>query len=145
MKPAAQTKATTWKELREHQLRNRPTLAERIVSKPLKQLGFQRSIALFGYIADFYNPTVKLVVEIDGPYHSEREELDRNRDVHLAARGIQTLRFTNEFVFNNLGDVLMKTKACMIALSLRARVSRRKTKLAEPSMSGKRTKESQQP
>lgn len=101
-----------------HDLRNRPTLAERRIAKALKALGFFRSNALFGYIADFYNPHVKLVVEIDGPYHSERVERDRLRDIHLANRGIFTLRFTNAYVFDNLAAALTKVRSTISDLRL---------------------------
>ena len=106
-------KATTWKELRAHQLRNRPTLAERRMTKPLKDLGFRRSVALFGYIADFYNPFVKLVVEIDGESHADRADYDRDRDAHLMARGIRTLRFTNNQAFENISYALNSIRAAI--------------------------------
>lgn len=49
---------------------------------------------MLGYIADFYIPARKLVVEIDGGSHgwAGRAETDARRDGHLAARGIRTLR-----------------------------------------------------
>jgi len=129
----ANQKATTWKELRAHHLRNRPTLAERRIAKPLKEIGFHRSVALYGYIADFYNPYVKLVVEIDGPYHSERLELDRFRDIHLASRGIHTLRFSNDYVFNCLPEALKTIRSAIHELKTLPDRSRAGGRCMEPS------------
>ena len=49
------------------------------------------------YHADFYWPAARLVVETDGRAHHERRaafERDRQRDLALAALGIETLRVT---------------------------------------------------
>jgi very-short-patch-repair endonuclease len=85
-----------WKYRRATELRQNPTMAERCIAKPLRKMGFDQSVVLYGYIADFYHKQTKLVVEIDGPYHASRRGLDRARDAHLAKRGIRTIRLTNE-------------------------------------------------
>ncbi len=97
------------------QMRARPTPAEERLWIALRDrrcggLRFRRQAPLFGYIADFLCPTHRLVVEVDGPYHVTRAELDAQRDGHLAARGYATLRVTNEDVMHRRGEVLHRIK-----------------------------------
>ena len=49
------------------------------------------------YIVDFYIPSVKLVIELDGSQHGREEnhEADRERDAFLQSMGITVLRYTN--------------------------------------------------
>jgi len=57
----------------------------------------RREAPIGAYHADFFWPEARLVVETDGRAHHERRaafESDRQRDLDLAARGIQTLRVT---------------------------------------------------
>jgi very-short-patch-repair endonuclease len=80
-------------------LRRRQTRAERAFGKIARKLEkrysirFWRQVVLLGWIADFWCPKLKLVVEIDGPTHEERKEYDENR--------AQTVRFTNAEVLRS--------------------------------------------
>ena len=49
------------------------------------------------YIVDFYIPSARLVIEIDGIQHREDEHLeaDRKRDLDLKNLGNRVLRFSN--------------------------------------------------
>ena len=49
------------------------------------------------YIVDFYIPSARLVIEIDGMQHREESHLeaDRKRDFDLKNLGNRVLRFTN--------------------------------------------------
>jgi very-short-patch-repair endonuclease len=58
------------------------------------------------YIADFYCRSLKMVIELDGPSHDEREEYDKGRDLDLAALGYRTLRIRNEMILNDIDSVL---------------------------------------
>ncbi len=62
---------------------------------------FHRQFVAYGYILDFYCPTLRLGLEIDGSIHDDRRRYDRQRDSNLARRGIKVLRRRNEDVFNN--------------------------------------------
>lgn len=89
-------------------VKNRATLlkkatpAERAFCCYLATLGFayrqqQGFYTPFYRIADFYLPDQNLIIEIDGSYHNA--EADKVKDERfLAARGIRTLRLTNEQV-----------------------------------------------
>jgi very-short-patch-repair endonuclease len=65
----------------------------------------QRPIDLF--IVDFYCPSLKLVIEIDGESHftDEAQEYDRERTQRLEGYGLKVIRFTNQQVVNNFHEV----------------------------------------
>jgi very-short-patch-repair endonuclease len=77
-------------------------------------LRFRRQAVVLGWIADFWCPAVKLVVEVDGGYHStpERRAIDARRDAHMASYGIRVVRLTNELVNKDLPGAL---KAIQVA------------------------------
>ena len=58
---------------------------------------FTRQKVLGYYIADFYCAKAKLVVELDGLFHLDREEMqyDIRRDRFIEEYGIKVLRFTD--------------------------------------------------
>ena len=60
------------------------------------------------YIADFYCPKARLVIEIDGGqhYNAEGKEEDRLRDDYMARTGITVLRFSDREVLQNLEGIL---------------------------------------
>ena len=59
------------------------------------------------YIADFYCPAAKLVVEVDGGQHSEQVAYDERRTAFLASKGLRVLRFWNTNVLTNAGGVCL--------------------------------------
>ena len=61
------------------------------------QVKFRRQQQIGSYIADFYCPSARIVIELDGSGHYEAEgkEYDRWRDAYIAAQEIRVLRFTN--------------------------------------------------
>ena len=52
------------------------------------------------YVADFYCAELKLIIEVDGSFHSGREEYDNERDSKLLNKGIQVIRIKNEELKN---------------------------------------------
>jgi very-short-patch-repair endonuclease len=89
-------------------LRRRLTRGERAFWEICRDLRkervfFWRQIVLCGYVADFWCPKLKLVVEIDGPSHLTESQIkyDKHRaDVMYEELGAKTIRFTNFDVFN---------------------------------------------
>ena len=67
-----------------------------------KQKGFLSKTNRKFYIVDFYLPKpVKLVIEIDGEYHKNRQAYDTERDRYFReVRNINVLRIPNELVFD---------------------------------------------
>ncbi len=69
---------------------------------------FRRQYGIGSYIADFYCPSLKLVIELDGSQHFTEEglEYDKIREDFMKSLGIKTLRFNNNDVWNNIEGVL---------------------------------------
>jgi len=59
---------------------------------------FLRQRPIGRYIVDFYCPSCKMAIEIDGNQHEQEEaiEYDRLRTVFLGTMGISVKRFTND-------------------------------------------------
>ena len=78
--------------LRAHTMRQAPTDSEARLWRAVRssQLGvaFRRQVPLLGFIADFYAPSVRLVVEVDGGYHVGRVSADERRDPQARTRGL---------------------------------------------------------
>ena len=72
-------------------------LWQRLRRKQIHGVQFYRQKPLLTFIVDFYCPSAKLVVELDGGQHFENEHQakDGERDALLAALGLRVLRFDN--------------------------------------------------
>jgi very-short-patch-repair endonuclease len=57
-------------------------------------------------IVDFYCPSARLVVEVDGDTHADPGR-ERQRDVYLEGFGLTILHFTNSDVMHNVDGVLV--------------------------------------
>lgn len=63
----------------------------------------------YGYIADFYLPECKLIIECDGEkFHKEGNNRDKKRDIILKNKGYIILRFKGEEIKNNIQDCINK-------------------------------------
>ena len=98
------------------------TEAERLLWHYLKEkkIGykFRRQHIVGEYITDFINLKHKLIIEIDGKYHQEAEQVkkDAQRTQYLEQKGYTVIRFTNEEVFNHMEDVIKKIKETIMAI-----------------------------
>ena len=106
-----------WKSTTEFAKANRksPTEAEDILwqelrNRKLKGCKFRRQHPVAGYIPDFVCIEKKLIVEVDGGYHNEQEQInfDNARSSWLNENGYTLIRITNEEVINNIREVLQK-------------------------------------
>lgn len=79
-------------------------------NKQLEGLKFFRQYSIGNYIADFYCPRLRLVVEVDGSQHGHyhRELYDKERTEYFEEIGIQVLRFWNAEVLEGIDGVLIK-------------------------------------
>lgn len=100
------------------QLRNNSTSAEAALwtylqRSQLENRKFRRQHSLGNFIADFYCPSEKLVVELDGEDHFWEPgiEKDRIKESYLKSLGIKVLRFENKWVFEDITWVLEQIKA----------------------------------
>ena len=93
-------------------MRKNPTEAESVLWSYLSdnKLGvhFRRQHPVYDYIPDFVSLKNKLIIEIDGGYHFEDEqpEKDAERTAYLNQVGFLVLRFTNEQVLGDIDTVL---------------------------------------
>lgn len=76
---------------------------------------FRRQFGIGPYIADFYSPRNKVVIEIDGESHAspEGQTYDHDRDTFMINLGIRVLRFTNHEVLTNIDGVLARVQEIM--------------------------------
>jgi very-short-patch-repair endonuclease len=74
---------------------------------------FRRQHALGRFIVDFCCTKAKLVVEVDGPIHSDRKEYDAERTQVLQAFGYRVLRYSNKQVDDELDIVLESILAAL--------------------------------
>ena len=98
-------------------LRNESTSAEsfscnHLKSKNLEGRKFRRQQSIGNYIVDFYCPSEKLIIELDGDPHGDSLQIqkDMTRDKYLEALGFTVLRFENRFVFQEPEIVLNEIK-----------------------------------
>lgn len=85
-------------------------LWSKIRGRQLKENQFYRQKIIGNYIADFYCPKSKLVVEIDGGQHysAEGKKKDMERDDYMTRPGITILRFSDREILEDLEAVLEK-------------------------------------
>jgi very-short-patch-repair endonuclease len=68
---------------------------------------FRRQVPLASrYIVDFFAPEVRLVVEVDGGYHSRRTHADGRRDRDLRLLGYSVVRIPAALVTSDLPSAL---------------------------------------
>lgn len=94
-------------------LRNNLTPAEAkfwkvVQNKNFEGRKFRRQHSVGSYILDFYCPSEKLAIELDGEVHfgAAAREYDYERRLFLEHYGIKVLRFENKLVFEDLEWVL---------------------------------------
>ena len=100
------------KELR-RTLRNNPTPAESELWKHLKAdkldgLRWRRQFSVEDYILDFYCPSIRLCIELDGNEHftMQGDTADFDRTEILHSKGIKVLRFENREIWEGIERVL---------------------------------------
>ena len=98
-------------------LRRNETIAEKLLWEKLRnnQLGglkFRRQHPVNIYIADFYCHKFKLIIELDGDYHyqEEQKQKDEVRTEVLRLNDLKIIRFKNEEVEQDINQVLITIK-----------------------------------
>ena len=72
---------------------------------------FRRQVVLGGrYIADFFAPSVGLVVEVDGRCHELKRKSDAWRDERLRRSGYHVLRLGAELVLRDLPQAVERVR-----------------------------------
>ena len=103
--------------------RKHPTEAEAALWESLRanQLGekFRRQHIIGDFIVDFVALNSKLIIEVDGAYHNDAEQMeaDKLRSDFLNEAGFNVLRFTNEQVLQDTDNTIKEIKANLKTLS----------------------------
>jgi len=108
------TDASTYQLLldKAREMRKNPTEAESVLWNYLSDnkmgVHFRRQHPVYGYIPDFVCLSEKIIIEIDGGYHFEGEQLEKDaeRTRQLNEEGFIVLRFTNEEVLCDIDNTL---------------------------------------
>lgn len=64
---------------------------------------FRRQVSVGRYVVDFYCPTLKLAIEVDGASHAGdvAQEYDEIRQTEIEALGVKFVRVANEDLYCN--------------------------------------------
>lgn len=108
------TDASTYQLLldKAREMRKKPTEAESVLWNYLSdnKMGahFRRQHPVYNYIPDFVCLSKKVIIEVDGGYHFEGDqpEKDEERTYFLNKEGYIVLRFTNEEVLCDIDNTL---------------------------------------
>ena len=108
-----------------HDLRKEMTLSEKSLWKALREnfqgFRFRRQHVIGDYIADFICLPARLVIEVDGEYHSTPQQrmLDETRTAYLKEKGYRVIRFTNDEVDFQIKEVVLKIKESLTLSPMR--------------------------
>jgi very-short-patch-repair endonuclease len=98
-------------------LRRNETIAEKLLWEKLRNnqlegLKFRRQHPVNIYIADFYCHKFKLIIELDGDYHNQEEQKQKDevRTEVLGLNDLKIIRFKNEEVEQDINQVLITIK-----------------------------------
>ena len=96
------------KALRQSSTEAEEKLWRELRNRKLNGLKFRRQHPIDKWIVDFYCHEKKLVIELDGSVHNEKEiaEYDAGREKDLKELGMNVIRFRNEEVMTNVESVL---------------------------------------
>jgi very-short-patch-repair endonuclease len=90
-KNSTPSEALLWQELR---------------GKQLNGIKFRRQQPIGPFVVDFYAPSLRLVIEIDGPIHQQQQEGDQTRQMILESLDLNILRFGASQVETEIDSVL---------------------------------------
>ena len=112
----SENQLNTLKE-RAREMRRNPTEPEMLLWRNLsnRQLGgckFRRQEVIGRAIVDFYCPSTRLAVEVDGDTHADPER-DARRDAYLRQFGLTVMHVRNEDVMRNMDGVLQAILAAV--------------------------------
>ena len=96
---------------RAREMRNEPTKPEATLwyylrRKQLNGYRFRRQHPIDRFIVDFYCHELKLIIEVDGGSHGDREEYDSIRTAWLESKGYKVIRFWNNQVMKETDAVI---------------------------------------
>ena len=77
-------------------------------NKQFLGLKFRRQYSVDAYVLDFYCPSLRLAIELDGGQHAEADQMDYDqiRTEFLASQDIHVIRFWNNDALQNMDGLL---------------------------------------
>ena len=98
--------------LRRNETKAEKLLWEKLRNNQLEGLKFRRQHPVNIYIADFYCHKFKLIIELDGDYHDQEEQKQKDevRTEVLRLNDLKIIRFKNEEVEQDINQVLITIK-----------------------------------
>ena len=98
--------------LRRNETKAEKLLWEKLRNNQLEGLKFRRQHPVNIYIADFYCHKFKLIIELDGDYHDQEEQKQKDevRTEVLRLNDLKIIRFKNEEVEQDINQVLTTIK-----------------------------------
>ncbi|MDX1909484.1 MAG: HsdR family type I site-specific deoxyribonuclease [Bacteroidia bacterium] len=96
---------------RARELRQAGNLSEvlfwkQVRNKQFKGFDFDRQKIIGNYIVDFYCTNCRVVVEIDGSSHDDKQSYDAERDAYLQSLGLQVIHIPVADVLQRMGAVM---------------------------------------
>ncbi len=92
-------------------LRKAGNLAEvllwnQIKGNQLLGLDFDRQKIIGHYIVDFYCAQQRVVIEVDGSSHDDKQEYDAERDAYLSGLGLMVIHISDSDVKHHLASIM---------------------------------------
>jgi very-short-patch-repair endonuclease len=94
------------REMRKSQTKTEEIMWWLLRKKAMSNYKFRRQYILEGFILDFYCPSAKLGIELDGGVHIKQKDYDKARQRIIEEKGIKLLRFNNSEIYNSPEKVL---------------------------------------
>jgi very-short-patch-repair endonuclease len=95
------------------QFRKEPTQSEKLLwhelrGRKVNHIKFRRQQPIGSFVVDFYAPSIRLVIEVDGSIHDQQIEADFARQEILELLGLKVLRLSAYQVENDISACLEK-------------------------------------
>jgi very-short-patch-repair endonuclease len=66
----------------------------RLLRVSRRELRLRKQHAIGPFVADFYCPAARVVIEIDGTTHDQRQDGDGRRDAYMTSLGLRVVRIS---------------------------------------------------
>jgi very-short-patch-repair endonuclease len=108
LRPIDKFRRANAKRLRKNETEAEQRLWKALRKLPLDGSHFRRQVSIGPYVADFACLAARVVVEVDGSQHGEKQAIvyDEKRTAWLESQGYGVLRFWNTDVFTNLEGIV---------------------------------------
>jgi very-short-patch-repair endonuclease len=97
------------RQLRAHQTDAEGRLWGELRNRRMGGWKWRRQAPIGPFIVDFYCPTKRLVVELDGPQHQDQQAYDARRTAYLERAGLRVIRFGSEGVWDGGLDFICES------------------------------------